>query len=49
MTFLLVLLTLAAVLAALTVVALRTDSRGGLRPPTSHRDDPAFRAPSTWR
>ena len=45
MTFLMILLLVAAALAAATIRSIAHDGRGPLRPPMSHADDPRFRAP----
>jgi hypothetical protein len=45
MTYLLILLLVVAAMAAATVRLIAHDGRGPLRPPTSHADDPRFRAP----
>jgi hypothetical protein len=45
MTYLIVFLLVAAVLSAETVRLLLHDGRGPQRPPSSHFDDPRFRAP----
>jgi len=46
MTFLLILLAVAAILSVATVVRVITDGRGPNRPPVSHFQDPSFLAPS---
>jgi hypothetical protein len=46
MTFLLILLAVAALLSADTVRRVITDGRGPQRPPASHFQDPDFLAPS---
>jgi hypothetical protein len=45
MTYLIVFLLVAAVMSAETVRLLLHDGRGPQRPPSSHFDDPRFRAP----
>ena len=45
MTYLMILLVIAVALAAATIRLIAHDGRGPLRPPTSHADDPRFRAP----
>jgi len=45
MTFLLILLAVAAILSADTVRRVITDGRGPQRPPVSHFEDPRFIAP----
>ena len=45
MTFLLILLVVAAVLVAATVRNIVTDGQGSKRPPVSHFQDPDFMAP----
>jgi len=45
MTYLMILLVIAVALAAATIRFIAYDGRGPLRPPTSHADDPRFRAP----
>ena len=45
MTFLLILLAVAAILSADTVRRVITDGRGPQRPPVSHFEDPDFIAP----
>jgi hypothetical protein len=47
MTFILILLAVAAVLAVDTVRLAFTDGQGSQRPPVSHFQDPDFTAPST--
>jgi hypothetical protein len=46
MTFILILLAVAAVLAADAVRLVFTDGQGSQRPPVSHFQDPDFMAPS---
>jgi len=46
MTFLLILLAVAAILSADTVRRVITDGRGPQRPPVSHFEDPTFLSPS---
>jgi hypothetical protein len=46
MTFIVILLVLAALLAADTVRLVLTDGRGPQRPPSSHFQDPDFVAPA---
>jgi len=46
MTYLLILLVIAAVLAAGTINALVHDGRGPTRPPRSHLEDPRFTSPA---
>lgn len=45
MTFLIILLVIAAAMAVATIRSITHDGRGPLRPPTSHWDDTRFRAP----
>ena len=45
MTYLMILLVIAAAMAAASIRLFLHDGRGPLRPPTSHADDPRFRAP----
>ena len=46
MTFLIILLAIAAVLSILTIRLLVHDGRGPQQPPSSHFQDPQFRSPS---
>jgi hypothetical protein len=46
MTYLILLLVVAALMAAETLRLLRHDGRGPQRPPASHFDDPRFRSPA---
>ena len=46
MTYLLILLVIAAVMAASTINALAHDGRGPARPPRSHLEDPQFTSPA---
>jgi hypothetical protein len=46
MTFIVLLLAVAAVLTAATVRLVRHDGQGSLRPPASHFQDPDFLAPT---
>lgn len=46
MTFLMILLVVAAVMAVETVRAVLHDGRGPQRPPSSHFQDPRFRSPA---
>lgn len=48
MTFLILLLTVTAVLAIEAVRLTLHDGRGPQRPPLSHLEDPRFRAPSRF-
>jgi hypothetical protein len=45
MTYLILLLLVAAVMSAATIRLLLHDGRGPQRPPASHFDDPQFRSP----
>lgn len=45
MTFLIVLLVIAAAMAVATIRSITHDGRGPQRPPASHWDDARFRAP----
>lgn len=45
MTFLMILLVVAAAMAVATIRFIAHDGRGPQRPPTSHWDDARFRAP----
>ncbi|GAA4366151.1 hypothetical protein [Nocardioides caricicola] len=45
MTFLMILLVIAAAMAAASIRSIARDGRGPLRPPSSHAEDPRFRAP----
>jgi hypothetical protein len=49
MTYLLILLVIAAVMAAQTIKLLFHDGRGPAAPPSSHFRDPQFSAPSAGR
>jgi hypothetical protein len=49
MTFLLILLVIAAVMAARTINLLVHDGRGPTAPPRSHYQDPQFTAPAAGR
>jgi hypothetical protein len=49
MTYLIILLVIAAVLATRTVDLLLHDGRGPAAPPRSHFQDPQFSAPSAGR
>lgn len=46
MTFLMILLAIAAVLSIQTLRFALRDGRGPQRPPTSHFEDPRFRSPA---
>ena len=46
MTYVLILLVIAAAMAAATIRLIVHDGRGPQRPPVSHLEDPRFRAPS---
>jgi hypothetical protein len=45
MTYLMILLLIAAAMVVTTVRLIAHDGRGPLRPPSSHADDPRFVAP----
>ena len=45
MTYLVILLLIAAAMAVASLRLFTHDGRGPLRPPVSHPDDPRFRAP----
>ena len=49
MTYLIILLVIAAVMAVRTINLLRHDGRGYAAPPSSHFQDPRFAAPGTGR
>ena len=49
MTYFIILLVIAAVMAAKTIDLLRHDGRGYAAPPSSHFQDPRFAAPGTSR
>lgn len=46
MTYLMIIVVIAAVMAGGTLRALLHDGRGAARPPRSHVDDPQFRSPA---
>jgi hypothetical protein len=46
MTYLMIILVIAAVMAAGTINALLHDGRGPARPPRSHFEDPQFQSPA---